>query len=268
MEALFNNHMIADEITMKISDRAFQFGDGLFETIAVVNQKPLFLTYHLERLQKGAQILKLTLPDSILTNAAGQIATVINANKVTDASIKVMVWRKPSAGKGFDNSTSQCNFLIICRLAPVSISILNNVSFAEHIYFQYSTLSSIKTLNALPYILAANEKISKGLDEIIVLNDKGFVCECPSSNIFWITNGTYYTPPITSGCLDGVTRRVIIERLNQAGISFKEALITKEELLEASTIFTTNSSGIKYIARIDNTSFDTTRIELLNGIFN
>jgi len=258
MKALYNNHIIEDEITLSLNDRAFQYGDGLFETICIQSSSPRFLDDHLARLKKGAELLHLNLPVILEKELGHCLHLLLQSNGMTDAMMKLMVWRKSSANqKGYHSPTSNSEFLILCKPGSFTSSIIKKVSFATSIQFHHSPLSGIKTLNALPYIMASHEKQKRKLDELVVLNHEGFVCECTSSNIFGITNETFYTPPVSSGCLEGVTRLALLRHLTNKGISVKEAHITPKELVDMDAVFCTNSAGIRVFQNIDKKKLNT-----------
>lgn len=253
MKVLFDGRWIEDKIELSVLDRGLQFGDGLFETIAVRYGEAKYLKYHFERLSKGANLLNLSLETEDFENL---IELVLNENQLIDGSLKLMVWRKHTGSKGYNFDSSESHYMLIPKYQYQTDEIIESAGFAKNVTFSYSILSGIKTMNALPYILAANERKHRKLDELIVLNAEGYICECVSSNIFWLKDNVCHTPPLTSGCLDGVMRRVLIERMVKAGLTIQESLSTQEELLSAEAIFTTNSNGIRFIEKLENNSFD------------
>lgn len=261
MKALYNNEWIENAIDVNLTDRALNFGDGLFETIIIRNAKPKFLDYHFERLVKGATILNLNLPWVNYDQLREAIHSFIQAAEIKESNFKLMVWRKSSNLGGYNFDVSNANFLFIHRPLSSQPKVIKKADFAESITFSYSQLSGIKTLNSLPYILASNEKRQRQLDEIIVLNSDGYICECSSSNLFWVHDGSFFTPPLKSGCLEGVMRRAIIEKFEQSGNNVAELLITKEELLKADTVFATNSTGIRFFECIAGKQFNTDLID-------
>lgn len=261
MKALYNNRWLEESIIIEMNDRALQFGDGLFETIILRDGKPEYLDYHFDRMTEGAKILNLNLPWNNLDLLKNTVKAFVSHGNIADSNIKLMVWRKPSHLGGYNFDNSETNFLMIHRPIKAVSKIIKKADFAQSITFNYSPLSSIKTLNSLPYILASNEKRKRNLDEIIVLNNQKYICECSSSNIFWVKNDTYYTPGLESGCLDGIMRRVVIENLKKKGIKVEEKLAGKEELLEADTVFATNSLGVRCFERIADKNFNTDLIK-------
>ena len=105
------------------------------------------------------------------------------------------------------------------------------------------------------------------MDEVILLDDKGFVSEAGSANIFWVKENVFYTPSLACNCIAGVGRRKIIEALGKAGYTVVEGEFTVEELLEANQIFTSNVTGIAYLANLENRSYDTRIIPVAEQLF-
>lgn len=261
MKALYNNEWIENSIKLNLTDRALQFGDGLFETIIIKERQPKYLSYHFERLSKGANILNLELPWKNIDELTTTVHLFIEAGEIVESNCKLQIWRKSSKLGGYNFDVSDINYVLIHRPLVLQQNIIKKADFAQSIAFHYSPLSSIKTTNSLPYILASGEKLRRKLDEIIVLNNHGHVCECSSSNIFWQKDDTYFTPPLESGCLEGIMRRVIIERLDSFDKKLIEKLATKEELLQADAVFATNSTGVRIFETIGDKSFKTDLIE-------
>ncbi|MTI21983.1 hypothetical protein E1176_13205 [Fulvivirga sp. RKSG066] len=256
MQILLNNELVNEPFTIDSNDRAFQYGDGLFETIAIRNYAPRHLNYHLDRLQFGAKLLSLNLPFK-REEVSSKIAQLVEVNKHVDATVKIIVWRKNSDASGYSFNTQACNFLVVSRPFKNKSRVIDKAGFAETVAFHYSAISQIKTLNALPYVMAMHEKQERGLDELIVLNGQRKICESTSSNVFWVKDDIFYTPPISSGCLDGVARRVIIEKLKKDKRKIKEVLTEPKSIEGADCVFTTNSGGIRFISQIDHVRFDT-----------
>ena len=111
-------------------------------------------------------------------------------------------------------------------------------------------------MSAIKYVIAGIEKNDKKLDEIIILDSRGYVSETLSSNIFWKKNNKYYTSPISTGCVEGIMRNQLIDQLKHKGILVEEKLVAVSELLESDSIFTTNSMGIRHIKTMNQINFE------------
>ncbi|MDX1628906.1 MAG: aminotransferase class IV [Fulvivirga sp.] len=256
--AIFNYKVVVEPLAIPFSDRALQFGDGLFETIAVKGGNVLYLNQHINRLKKGGKILNISLDHKFLQQLPDLIAQLTAKNDLTQANVKLIIWRRTKENRGYGYEGNETNYLLSCKPWVQKQAIIQQAAFASTVNLHHSPLSAIKTLNALPYILAANERSQRDVDELILLNTDGYVSECVAANIFWKNNNTYYTPSLESGCLDGVMRNVIIEKFQKNRLNIEAILARPEELLKADAIFTTNSLGMQKIGKINSTTFSTT----------
>lgn len=256
MAAIFNNKYITEEFSCALNDRALQFGDGLFETIRIINGKAQLLNYHLDRLHEGAKALRFDVPAYITEESLqSQIAELLFHNKLgMEATSKLIVWRKNSLQKAYASTDTEANTLLTLRPASVT-TVKQNAGFSKDIVLHYWKLSRFKTISALPYIMASQEKDLRNLDELILLNVHGHVTECTSSNIFWVKDKIYYTPALSTGCIEGVQRRHILETLKAKKIEYREVEESPEALLGADGVFVCNSSGLSPIAAIDHVTY-------------
>ena len=225
-------------------NRAFKYGDGLFETMRVYKGKIVNQELHFERFFKGLRLLKISFPRSFSENLLIQnIHALLNENHVDDhARLRLMAFR--GGTNLMDNPTEEINYLIeaVKLDAPV---ILNQpglkVDLFEDAQKSCDVFSNVKTNNYLSSIMAilyANEHL---LDECFLLNAYGRVCESAISNIFIIHQQKVITPSLSEGCVEGVVRRWLIENLPQMGLEVIEKKVPIEEVWEAEEIFLTNS---------------------------
>jgi len=256
MKAIFNNEIINDkEISLAVEDRAFQYGDGMFETIIVTESSSKLIKYHYNRLKEGVTALNFQLPPYFdIQYLESSILKLIQENDIKKAArIKVMIWRKKG---GYYTPESQAsNILIRANIHHEEKEVLRNVGISKTIRNHHSSYSQFKTLNSIKYIIASIEKEDAGFDDLIILDGKGHVSELLYSNIFWIKNGIFYTPSLETGCIKGVMRSFLIDRLEEKGLSLKEANIVPEKLLQADHVFATNASGIRQIVEIADNRF-------------
>lgn len=255
MKALFNGQIIQHQLSLPFNDRAFQFGDGLFETIIATNNTLPLLPYHLKRLKKGAKCLKLNINNKNVLR--DQILSTLEMNELTKhARIKLQVWRKENPSPGYSPSTSETNVLITASsYEPNKLMVKEKVSFSDDVSLHYSKYSRFKTINSLPYIYASIERNEKQVDDLILMDRQGNISECIASNIFWVKDHIYYSPSLRSGCIEGVMRNFVIDQLKERGVHFNKVMANKHELLEADHIFATNVTGISVIKSIDGHEF-------------
>ena len=244
MKGIFNGKLIDfSQLTFGETERAFNYGDGLFETIIVRKGKIGLLDYHLERLHTGMSVLSINGNDITKEAVEKNIeALVASRNYTENTRIKMLVWRK--SGGLYTPQNNTANVLITATDLHPRSKIIDKAEIAKTINLSYSSISGLKTCNALPYILAGLEKKAKHLDEIIILDNKGNLAECSSSNLFWIKDDVIYTPALSSGCIAGVMRRNIIEQARLTGRKLIETLEKPAVLASAGQVFCCNVTGI------------------------
>lgn len=259
-----------------INDRAFQYGDGLFETIRYSTGEVWFWPDHFARLSAGMTALQLTPPAGFTPETVHQrILQLLSANNLTNqpARIKVQVWRQP--GGLYTPTVNNTNILITARSGSVfSITEKASVGIYEAFRLSPSPVSAFKTLNALPYVLAGLYKEQHNFSDVILLDTDGNAAECLASNLFWFVNQTLYTPSLQTGCINGIIRQQLLQLAPKAGIPVAEGLYQPSMLSRAEAVFCTNVMGIQWLncvndfVHIDPTASSSIHAEkLLNPLF-
>ena len=244
-------------------NRAAFFGDGLFETMVFTNGRIRFSKEHGERLEAGLKTLKI--------NSSGlsidQLEKLVQAQFTDKKDLRIR-WNVFRSGLGkYTPMSNDARDLIFVQDLDKPIKIKNRAYISKTIPISASPWSHCKTLNALPYIMANIEREELGMDEVILLDDKGFISEAGAANIFWVKDQVFYTPSLTCNCIAGVGRRKIIETLVKRGTPVIEGKFSVQDVLKAEQLFTSNVTGIAYIAELDNRSYGTTPISLLELLF-
>lgn len=255
-----NGKLISAETAhVPIVNRALSYGDGIFETIRVFSGKMPFLKYHHQRLIKGLKQLMFSVPDDWTLGYLYQEIrrTIPNGG---NHRIRVTVWR--SGGGLYLPQSQQPRFLIEATELAESQFTLNPLGIvsdvSQTVILARHAWSSAKTLNAIPYVLAAIEKKKRKLDELFLRNDLEEIAEGSSANVFILTDGKFYTPDLSSGCIAGVTRAIVIEIIQSLGMDVIETPMIHEDLEAADCIFVTNSiSGIRWIRKFKETTYST-----------
>lgn len=257
MKAILNKEIIfLGKQHLSFNNRGFKYGDGLFETIAIVNGSPRFLESHLKRLRKGADLVGIDYRDGLDHQIiASQIELIQKENNISgNAILRIILWRE--ADGLYAPSTNESSILITIRdHISNKLSIAQTAGFSAKTVNFPSPISGLKTLSALKYVVAGVEKKEMDLEEIIILDHQGHISEALSSNIFWKKEGIYFTPPLSTGCIEGVMRKWLINRLKEEGNEVIEKLESPVGLLESESIFTTNASGIKHIQTVEDHLF-------------
>jgi 4-amino-4-deoxychorismate lyase len=259
MYLFFNNTLQTEEnLKISLSNRAFNYGDGLFETMMFHQNSILYLQDHYDRLKEGMTALSLEIPDFLKTERIVEIVqALIKENNVKGlARIKILAYRKP--GGLLTPESCEADIMITAIQGQPCKEVKTNTFFFEEIKLYPSAISRFKTCNALPYILAAVAGKKINADDMILSDILDHICECINSNIFWIKDHTFYTPSLDTGCIDGIKRKQIIKFLKEHRINCKEGRFSKKDLLSAELVFTCNVTGTSVIQKIEDQSYKTT----------
>jgi 4-amino-4-deoxychorismate lyase len=257
---LFFNNILETEENFKIpfSNRGFNYGDGLFETMIFKNNSILYLQDHYERLTGGMKALSIEIPEFIHPDILlKSIQNLVNKNNINDiARIKILAHRK--SGGLYTPASGEADVLITAGILQPNIEIKARAFFFEAIKLHPSAISGYKTCNALPYVLASIARKKMNADEMILTDAGDHIAECTNSNIFWIKDDTFYSPSLDTGCIDGVKRKQIIKFLKESRINYKEGKFSRKDLLKSELVFTCNVTGTSVIKEIENHLFATT----------
>ncbi|MBN2612631.1 MAG: aminotransferase class IV [Bacteroidales bacterium] len=235
------------------SNRAFLYGDALFETIHANGTRVQFFNFHLERLKKGMQLLKMNIPGYFTSEYfAEHIRGVLARNKFfKGARVRLTVFRNSNGL--YTPETNDVQYIIDSAKLESDVYVLNQTGYTVDLYTgmykPVNMLSQLKTTNALPFVLAGIFKKENNLEDCIVLNENKRICESVGSNIFIVKGEKVYTPALSEGCLPGVMRNVICGLIKSEGISLNDdSRLTATDLLTADEFFLTNAvSGIRWV---------------------
>ena len=223
-----------------LNNRMFRYADGFFETIVYKENKIQLWNFHLTRIRKSFDVLHFQLLN--FEALEQHILYLIEHHKSTESRINIYFWRKD--GGLYTPFSNEVNYLIVSETLILKNEPIGNYGFANTIYNSFNPYSFFKT-NSLKYVLAGIEKQEQQWDEIILLDSDKNISEGLSSNIFWIKNSIYYTPSLETGCVEGVFRNYLIEKLQLEGTTVEQGKWKKETLLDTDKIFLTNCLGIR-----------------------
>jgi aminodeoxychorismate lyase len=255
MIVFLNGEFVPEELAVvSVFDRAFLYGDGLFETLRIRNGRPFRWEQHLQRLERGARFLDIQPPFSAaaLREAAGQL---IAANRLPEALLRLTlsrgVGRRGYSPKGADRPLLVMSLHAAPAADPEHPPLWRLVTASFRLPAN-EPLAQFKTCNKLAQILARAQADAAGADEALLLNTDGWVVEGASSNLFWAQDGQVCTPPLASGILAGVTREVIGELCGSLGLAVCERNLRPDDLRRAEAVFLSLSSvGIAEAVSLD-----------------
>ena len=223
-------------------DSGYFFGRGVFETI-LVKDKPIFLKEHISRLNEGIKILNIG--DKVIEE---DILNIINKHNIKYCGLKIVVTEKNIVLEKRDIPYKSDDYL---KGFSLKLSNINRNS--------KSKLSYIKSINYLENILEREEALNNGYNEVLFLNEKGYLSEGSMSNIFIVIDKEIYTPSIKCGLLPGIVRNFLIKEYK---IIEKE--LTLEDIMMADEIFITNSLlGIMRISKFGNRILTENKITIM-----
>lgn len=251
MKAIYNSRTIDQgDIQILTNNRAFCYGDGLFETIVTGPSRINLIALHLDRLKRHSAILKIKFPTEIEENLTSWISQLSDLNDIKgDIRTKIQLWRK--AGGLYTPESNQGEFLITARLSSSAIyNQFAKAGIAQTVHNQLSIHSKIKSGNSLNYVLGGLEKKERGLDEIIMLDYLGNLSETHIGNLFWLKGKQLFTPSLKTGCIEGVMRKFII-----GFYPTQEVEKDRAALEDADVVFASNASGIHLIKQIENSCY-------------
>ncbi len=236
-----------------MNNRAAKYGDGLFETLRISRGKILFAAAHYSRLSKGFLALDFCQTklfyDDFLTILAAYIPTKSDAN----LRIRITFFR---LGEGLYTPKGQ-DFDYFVETTPLDSPFykLNTqglcIGIATQVKLTIDTLSNLKTISALPYILAGIEKKKNNWDDCLLLNYKENISESIAANVFIYQEGSLFTPALSEGCIAGIMRQQIIKIAQKNSIPIIEKELTLEDLATAESVFLTNAiQGIRWVKKI------------------
>lgn len=234
----------------RIPLRALFFGEGVFETFRFKSRMPLFFDRHYDRMARGAGLLRIPLMNR--EGLADLIDKALSGSGISDAYVKVCLLSE--GGLAYFHEPERGDVAVVVREydsrnEPIKVCInkFRRVSA--------SPIRSIKSLNYLENIIARREAEANGYDEAVLLNERGEVTECTASNIFWVSKDTLFTPSVECGILPGIIREILIDSIDELGLSVEEGEYRPECLIGSRLAFLTNSlSGSILISRLGETA--------------
>ena len=250
-----------DELIFKAGNRAFNYGDQLFETIRYSRGKLLFWEDHYFRMMGGACILRMDIPIHLnIDFFESEILKTIYASVLTihSARVRLSIFRKD--GGRYLPLDRSLNYLIEVEKLdyknwkfPIQGSKID--VFHDH-KKPSGALSNVKGVRSIVSVLSAIYAQENYLNEAIILNSDSFLCETTSSNIFAVFDNVIYTPPLSSGCVEGIIRKTLIDNAEDWGFTMEEKEMKTFQLVKAQEIFLTNSIiGIQWVSIYKNKTY-------------
>lgn len=246
---------------LHVNNRAYNYGDGLFETMRFVKNNIVFSEDHFYRLLQGMKLLKMKIPEYFkIAYFEEQIRKLVKANNFSQEGfrVKLVVFRE---AEGLYNPINQSTSYVL-RLTELDSNLYLYSQkpyhvglFSEHRVLS-GKLSNIKTTNRLLNVLAGIYAEENAWNNCLLLNEKEEIVEATNGNVFFVKNGTYNTPALSRGCISGITRKMILEILKKTNQYITEKPIKLEDVIAADEMWITNSiMGVRAVTHFQNKKY-------------
>jgi branched-chain amino acid aminotransferase len=246
-EVVFLNGKFVGKEKAKVSalEPGFLYGWGVFETMRAYRGRILGLEQHLKRFKEGARAISVIVPYPV-KRIKSIIRACVKKSGYQDAYIKLLISR---AGEKADM------LVLVKKYTPYPLKKYTNGFSANVSRFRVnesSPLTKVKSTNYLLYALSWEEAKQKGFDEALLFNTKGFAAEGSRTNLFLVKKNSIDTPSLASGCVDGVTRRIVSALAAGSGFKVQEKKLCLKDIYESDEAFLTNSLiGIMPLTKIE-----------------
>jgi len=258
-----NGNTTAESDSLLVNNRGFLYGDSVFETLKIVNNKILFFEDHYFRLMASMRILRMEIPMNFtMENIENQILSLAKVNNCENAArVRMTVYRND--GGYYLPTDNTVSYLI--SISPTKNSLycidktVYEVELYKDFYISKQLISTIKSTNKAIYITGSIYANENGYDNCLLLNENKNIIEALNGNLFMLINNKLITPPISEGCLNGIMRKQILALAKKMeNIEVIEAVISPFDLQKADELFITNViSGIQPITTYRKKTFET-----------
>ncbi|MES2486753.1 MAG: aminotransferase class IV [Bacteroidota bacterium] len=241
----FNGSLVAEADIALHQNRAFLYGDAVFETIKILDGKILFAEDHYFRLMASMRILRMEIPmrftQEYMEDQVSQLVAALPAGQ--SHRVRLSFYRKP--GGRYLPTDNNAEFIITGESLPNALYSFSDAMYEAELFRDYyvtkQLLSTLKTTNKAVHITAAIFADENGYNNCLLVNDDKNVIEATQGNLFMLTGNKLVTPPLADGCLNGIMRKQILELAKKIeGIEVEEKSISPFDLQKADELFITN----------------------------
>ncbi len=256
MQWVIHNDVFYDteQPIFSVRNRAWAYGDGIFETMRVLSGHLHLWEDHRVRIISSLRTLAMEPPEAVNNNTLPQlIQQLCRCNNIQgNARIRVSFYRE--AGGLYTPESHFTNYLL--EASPLSSQVfeLNESGLVITTLYEplkmMNKLANIKTISSLPYIYAGISKMRYQVDDILLTNMNGNIAEGLSTNVFLVGGDTLFTPPLSEGCVEGVMRNHVLRLAEKEGMRIQQSPLHWEAPLYAEELFLTNAvQGIQWVAQ-------------------
>ena len=244
---LNGDYVEKEEAKVSVFDHGLLYGDGVFEGIRLYDGCVFKLDEHLERLEHSAKAILLDLPLSC-EELSEAVCETCRRNELRNGYVRLVVTRGPGHLGLTPDGCGPPNVIIIAdeiQLYPEEFyeNGLKIISVPTRRINTSALPPAIKSLNYLNNILAKIEAKRVGFQEALMLNDKGEIAECTGDNVFILSKGVLFPPPLDAGSLRGITRATVIDLADELEVPYREQALTRYDLWTSDECFLTGTAA-------------------------
>jgi len=239
---IFHNDRLltVEEVRLSPGQSGLLSGWGLFTTLRISEGVPFAFERHWKRLVKDAA--RTHCPFHFEENKVrGQVCEVLQANEVKDGTARIYVIHNARNFWASEERFADADLLIYSAGLP-SYREPARLAMREHGRYAASPLAGVKVTSWLLNVWNLYEAQRDGYDEVLLLNERGEAAECTAANIFCVRGGRVLTPPLDSGCLEGISRSVLLEIGGGAGVPVEERTLRPDDLFTADEVFISSTN--------------------------
>lgn len=250
----------SDAPVLLTANRGYRYGDGLFETMKVVEEDIQLAQYHFERLFAGLSLLQFAIPKLLTAERLQEeVLLLCRKNECEELARVRLSFSRGNGGLYDQDKTPQ--YIIECWPLNNTVNKLNENGLVIGLYKtaqkSCDVFANIKSANFLPYVMAALFAKENKWNDCLVMNTNSNIADSTIANIFIIKEGIIITPPLTEGCVNGVMRRHLLAVLPKTGYTIEEKPVTPADIENADEVFLTNAiNGIRWVRQFGSKIYD------------
>lgn len=247
------------EARIPVIDNSFLYAEGLFETFLAVDDRLIFATRHFRRLRNGARVIGLKVPISDIQLSKWMVSAA-RRHPARYKKVRLTITSGDSAR--WTGRPGRPRVVISVSTHDIPEEPFR-LLVSEFLVDQDSVFRRIKTVSYAIQAAAIRKAQARGYDDALLVNETSHVAEVTSANIFWVKRGVIYTPPLSAGCLDGVTRRAVFAVAKRLKLKITERDETLRGLLSSDEVFI--SSSLKLVVGVGLIGGGRERTRFLSG---
>ena len=241
---------------MQVNNRGFLYGDGVFETIKVLNGRPFNLIHHFNRLHKGLRLLALISTEQgfVIEDLLRLLQQQIDDSQQSNLRVRLSFYRV----EGGFYSPTQTSFRVHAQWCPLESPYFElnqrglRMGICSSVKLAQDSLSSLKTISALRYVKAGLEKQENGWDDAVLMNTQQQIAETIAANLFLVKDQIVYTPSLDQACVAGTMRLLILEIMKENDRKVVVQPLCLDDLKQAQGLFLSNAvRGLQWVSEIE-----------------